>query len=67
MHPPGLFQILVIALIVLLLFGRGRVSDSLGEFGKGVKAFRRGVADRDMATPLPAEVAAEPAANPADN
>ena len=62
---PGVFQILVVALIVLLLFGRGRVSDSLGELGRGVKSFRKGMSDPEAPTPLGVE--ADAAANPADN
>jgi len=52
-HPPGLFQILVIALILLLLFGRGRIGDFMGDFGKGVKNFRQGFADDEDAGRVP--------------
>jgi sec-independent protein translocase protein TatA len=51
----GPFQILIIALIVLLLFGRGRISQSLGEFGQGVRAFRKGLNPGDQAQPLTLE------------
>ncbi len=40
---PGLFQILIIALIVLVLFGRGRISEMMGDFGKGLKNFKQGI------------------------
>ena len=43
----GPFQILIIALILLLLFGRGRISEFMGDFGKGVKSFRKGLSDDD--------------------
>jgi sec-independent protein translocase protein TatA len=43
----GPFQILVIALVVLVLFGRGRISGLLGDVGKGVKNFREGLAEDD--------------------
>jgi len=43
----GPFQILVIALVMLVLFGRGRISEMMGDFGKGVKSFRQGLADED--------------------
>jgi sec-independent protein translocase protein TatA len=46
-HPPGLFQLLVIVLIILVLFGRGKVSAFMGDFGKGVKNFRKSLADDD--------------------
>lgn len=45
MHLPGLFQLLVIALIVLVLFGRGKVSEMMGDVGQGVKNFRKSLAD----------------------
>ena len=35
----------VIAVAVLLLFGRGKVSSLMGEFGKGITAFKKGVDD----------------------
>ena len=43
----GPFQILIIALVILVLFGRGRVSEMMGDFGKGVKSFRKGLVDED--------------------
>jgi len=43
----GPFQILIIALVVLVLFGRGRISEMMGDFGKGVKSFRKGLAEED--------------------
>jgi sec-independent protein translocase protein TatA len=43
----GLFQILIIALVILVLFGRGRISEMMGDFGKGVKSFRQGVSEDD--------------------
>lgn len=36
---------LVVLLIVLVLFGRGRVADIMGEFGKGMKSFKDGIKD----------------------
>jgi sec-independent protein translocase protein TatA len=42
-----LFQLLVIALIILVLFGRGKISALMGDFGKGVKTFRRSLAEDD--------------------
>ena len=45
----GPFQILIIALVILVLFGRGRISEMMGDFGKGVKSFRQGLTDEDKA------------------
>ena len=41
----GPFQILIIALVLLVLFGRGRISDLMGDVGKGVTSFRKGLSD----------------------
>ena len=49
----GPFQILIIALVILVMFGRGKVSELLGDVGKGVKSFRQGlVDDQDPAVQL---------------
>ena len=36
---------LVVLLVVLLLFGGGKVSSLMGDFAKGIKAFRKNMAD----------------------
>lgn len=41
----GLPGLLLIAVVVLVLFGRGKVSSLMGEVGKGITAFKRGVND----------------------
>ena len=41
----GPLQLLLIAIVVLVLFGRGKVSSLMGEFGKGITAFKRGVTE----------------------
>ena len=41
----GLPGILLIAVVVLVLFGRGKVSSLMGEVGKGITAFKKGVND----------------------
>jgi sec-independent protein translocase protein TatA len=46
-HPPGLFQLLVIVAIVIVLFGRGKISAFMGDIGNGVKTFRKNLADDD--------------------
>lgn len=43
---------LVVAVIVLLLFGKGRISDIMGETAKGIKAFKKGMTEDE--TPPPA-------------
>lgn len=42
---------IVVGIIVMLLFGRGKVSDLMGDVAKGIKSFKKGMADDDVATP----------------
>ena len=39
----GLPGILLIAVVVLVLFGRGKIANLMGEVGKGITSFKRGV------------------------
>ena len=41
----SLWHWLVVIILVLLLFGRGRISDMMGDIGKGLKSFKQGMAD----------------------
>ena len=36
---------LILILVVLLLFGRGKISDLMGDMAKGIKSFKKGLAD----------------------
>ncbi|PZQ96780.1 MAG: Sec-independent protein translocase TatA [Cereibacter sphaeroides] len=52
----SLSHILIVAVVAILLFGRGKVGALMGEVGKGISAFKRGI--REGAEPpaaLPAE------------
>lgn len=58
-------HLIVLALVVLVLFGRGRISEMMGDFGKGIKSFKHGMneeADRP-ATP-PAQISAQAPTQP---
>jgi len=41
----GIWQILIIAVVVILLFGRGKISELMGDMGKGITSFRKGIAE----------------------
>ena len=69
----GLPGLLLIAVVVLVLFGRGKISSLMGEVGKGITAFKKGVDDgkkeledeasvaaRDVTPEEKADVAEEP-------
>lgn len=42
---PSWFQILLVLLLIVLLFGRGKISEVMGDFAKGIKSFKRGMTD----------------------
>ncbi|MFQ3594648.1 MAG: twin-arginine translocase TatA/TatE family subunit [Sphingomonadaceae bacterium] len=68
----GTFSIwhwIVVGILVLLLFGRGRISEMMGDVAKGIKSFRKGLADdeTDMPAAKPApQVTAERTETTAD-
>ncbi len=41
---PSLTQIAVVVIIVVLLFGRGKISSLMGDLAKGIKSFKKGMA-----------------------
>ena len=43
----SMWHILIVALLVILLFGRGKISDLMGDVAKGIKSFRKGMSDDD--------------------
>ena len=43
----GIWQLLIILVIVLVLFGRGKISNIMGEFGKGIKSFKKEIKSPD--------------------
>lgn len=47
MHAPSIWGILVVAVVVILLFGRGKISGMMGEVASGIKAFQKGMRDDD--------------------
>ncbi len=59
---------IVVGILVLLLFGRGRISEMMGDVAKGIKAFRKGLNDDEppAASQAPAapRIPAEPAVTP---
>jgi len=57
----SLIHWLVLGLVVLLLFGRGRFSDMMGDVAKGLKSFKKGMAEDDEPAPrLQAQPPLEP-------
>jgi sec-independent protein translocase protein TatA len=42
---------LVVGILVLLLFGKGRFSSMMGDVAQGIKSFKKGMAEDDAAAP----------------
>jgi sec-independent protein translocase protein TatA len=40
-------QLMLVLLVVVLLFGKGKVSDLMGDVAKGIKAFKRGMTEEE--------------------
>ncbi len=41
------WQIAVVVILFVLLFGRGKISDLMGDVAKGIKSFKKGMAEED--------------------
>ena len=39
------WQIAIVVVLVVLLFGRGKISSLMGDVAKGIKSFKRGMSD----------------------
>ena len=39
----GFWQIAIVVVLVVLLFGRGKISDLMGDVAKGIKSFKKGM------------------------
>lgn len=43
----GIWQVVIVGVIVVLLFGRGKISELMGDVAKGIKSFKKGLAEDD--------------------
>mgnify|MGYP001286811518 FL=1 len=39
------WQIAIVVVLVVLLFGRGKISSLMGDVAKGIKSFKKGMSD----------------------
>ncbi|MCB1449910.1 MAG: twin-arginine translocase TatA/TatE family subunit [Nitratireductor sp.] len=46
----GIWQIVIVAVVVVLLFGRGKISELMGDVAKGINSFKKGLKDEDTET-----------------
>lgn len=58
----GLPGLLLIAVVVLVLFGRGKISSLMGEVGKGITSFKKGISEgeSDLKDEQTGEIASTP-------
>jgi sec-independent protein translocase protein TatA len=66
----SLWHWLIVGIIILLLFGKGRFSDMMGDVAKGLKSFKKGMADDDetprrLETSRPVDVTPDATRTPA--
>ena len=40
----GIWQIAIVVILIVLLFGRGKISSLMGDVAKGIKSFKKGMA-----------------------
>ena len=43
----SVWQIAIVGILVVLLFGRGKISDLMGDVAKGIKSFKKGIKEDD--------------------
>ena len=46
----GFWQIAIVVVLVVLLFGRGKISSLMGDVAKGIKSFKKGMSDTSNET-----------------
>ena len=59
----GIWQILIVALVVLVLFGRGRISEMMGDFGRGISSFKSGMNEDEPSRAPPPRIEGPPPAD----
>jgi len=47
----GFWQIAIVVVLVVLLFGRGKISSLMGDVAKGIKSFKKGMSDNSSDNP----------------
>lgn len=63
----SIWHLLVVAIVVFVLFGKGKISGMMEDLGKGIKGFKKGMADDHDDAPKSIEsVRSEQPAQPAD-
>jgi sec-independent protein translocase protein TatA len=61
----SLWHWLIVGLVILLLFGKGRFSDMMGDVAKGLRSFKKGMTEEEEAAATQRQIAAERVETPA--
>ncbi len=59
----SIWHLLILGIVVMLLFGKGRISDIMGDTAKGIKAFKKGIADEEYPPVTPKQVSQDNVVN----
>ena len=63
----GWTGILIIVIVVVLLFGRGKISSIMGDVAKGIKSFKKGMSSEDVDQLKNTPTEKNPEKNPEEN
>ena len=55
----SIWHMLILLAVVLLMFGKGKISEIMGDFAKGIKSFKKGLADDEDVVKKPEPTASE--------
>ena len=44
----SIWQILIVVVLIVLLFGRGKISELMGDLAKGIKSFKKGLTEEEQ-------------------
>ncbi|HWF65324.1 MAG TPA: twin-arginine translocase TatA/TatE family subunit [Rhizomicrobium sp.] len=55
----GIWHVLLFSLVALVLFGRGKVSDLMGDFGHGISSFKKALNEKEPPRVINADTAEE--------
>ena len=62
----GFWQIAIVAVLIVLLFGRGKISSLMGDVAKGIKSFKKGMAADPVDENQPKNITKDQEANNQD-
>ena len=61
---PSWIQILIVVVLLVLLFGRGKISELMGDVAQGIKSFKKGITEDDQeSTETAKTIESKPAAS----